>query len=127
MLNSIYKFISLHLREGWHYQDANTDLIKRVIKFNQQRACLNTTVDENVGIFTKIVFNINGNFIPHEKILCDGKVPPWFNKKIRTLIKEKNTGFNRYRKNSSNLEMKRHVKFLQENLNTSTKYVQAKV
>ena len=78
-----------YLREFWHYKDANTELIKRAIsEFNWQRAFLNTTVDEKVGIFTKTVFNIISNFIPHETILCNDKDLPWFNKKIRTLIKE---------------------------------------
>ena len=112
--------LQIYLREVWHYKDANTELIKRPIsEFNWQRAFLNTTVDEKVGIFTKTVFNIISNFTPHETILCNDKDPPWFNKKIGTLIKEKNTAFNRYRNNSSNLELKHHLKFLQENLNTS--------
>ena len=103
----------------WHYKDANTELTKRAIsKFNWQKAFLNTTVDEKVGIFTKTVFNIISNFVPHNTILCNDKDPPWFNKKIRTLIKEKNTAFNRYRNNSSNLELKRHFKSLLKNLNT---------
>ena len=104
----------------WHYKDANTELIKRAInKLNWQRAFLNTTVDEKVGIFTKNVFNIISNFIPHGTILWSNKDPPWFNKKNITVINEKNTAFNRYRNNSSNLALKRHLKFLQENLNNS--------
>ena len=110
MLNSTYKFISLHLIYETFGKDANTELIKRAIsEFNWQRAFLNTTVDEKVGIFAKTVFNIISNFILHETILCNDKDPPWFNKKIRTLIKEKNMAFNRYHNNSSNLELKRHL------------------
>ena len=116
MLNSTYKFISLHLTRSLAIQRRQYRVIS---EFNWQRAFLNTTVDEKVGIFTKTVFNIISNFIPDEKILCNGKDPPWFNKKIRTLIKEKNTAFNRYNNNSFNLELERHLKFLQENLNTS--------
>ena len=109
-----------YLGEVCQYKDANTELIKRAVsEFNWQRAFLNTTVDEKVGIFTKILFDIAGNFILHETILCNDKDPPWFNKKIRTLIKEKNRAFNRYRNNSSNLELKRHLKFFQKNLNNS--------
>ena len=109
-----------YLQEVWHYKDANTELIKRAIsKSNWQRAVLNTTVDEKFSIFTKTSFNIISNFIPHETILCNDKNPPWFKNRIRTLIKEKNTAVNRYCNNSSNLELKRHLKFLQENLNTS--------
>ena len=109
-----------YLQEVWHYKGANTELIKKAIsKYNWERAFLNITVDEKVDISTKTVFNIISNFIPHETILCNDKDPPCLNKKIRTLIKEKNMAFNRYRNNSSNLELKRHLKFLQENLNTS--------
>ena len=63
--------------------------MKRAIsEFNWQGVFLNTPVDEKLGIFTKTVFNIISNFIPHETILCNDKDPPWFNKKIRTLIKD---------------------------------------
>ena len=42
------------------------------------------------------------------------------NKKIETLIREKkNETFSRCRNNSCNLTLKSHLKFLQENLNTS--------
>ena len=56
-----------------------------------QRAFLNTNVIEKVVIFNNTVLNILSNFIPHEFIACDDdKDPPWFNKKIRALIQEKN-------------------------------------
>ena len=113
-------FRSRYLREVWYYKDANTDLLKRGIsEFNWKRAFLNTTVDEKVGILTKTVFNIISNFIPHEKILCNDKDPPWFSKKLRKLINKKMYAFNRYRYNSSNLELKQHLKFLPESLNPS--------
>ena len=70
-------FLPPYLREVWHYKDVNTELIKRAIsEFNRQRAFLNVSVDEKVGIFTKTVFNIISNFIPHETILCKNKDPP---------------------------------------------------
>ena len=79
-----------YLGDVWHYKDAKTELIKRpTSEFNWQRAFLNTTVDGKVGIFTKTVFNIISNFIPHETISCNDKNPLRFSKKIRTLIKEK--------------------------------------
>ena len=64
-------FPSPYLREDWHYKNANTELIKRAIsEFNWQKTVLNTSVDEKVVIFTKTVFDIISNFIPHETILC---------------------------------------------------------
>ena len=80
---------------------------------------LNTTVDKKVGTFTKTVFNIVSNFYSTWNNFMQLKNLPWFNKKMRKLIKEKNTAFSRYYNNSSDLELKRYLKFLQENLNTS--------
>ena len=81
-----------YLREVCHYKGTNTELMKRAItKFNWQRAILNTTVNEKVGIFTVL-----------------------------------NAEFNRYRKNSSSLKLKRHLKFLQENLNILTYFLSRK-
>ena len=80
---------------------------------------LNTTVDKKVGTFTKTVFNIVSNFYSTWNNFMELKNLPWFNNKMRKLSKEKNTAFSRYYNNSSDLELKRHLKFLQENLNTS--------
>ena len=82
-------------------------------------AFLNTTVDKKFGTFTKTVFNIVSNFYSTWNNFMQLKNLPWFNKKMRKLSKEKNTAFSRYYNNSSDLELKRHLKFLQENLNTS--------
>ena len=79
-----------YLREIWHYREANTRLIRRAIKeFNWERAFSNTSVNEKVDIFNRTILNILSNFIPHETIVCNDKDPPWFNNRIKTLIKEK--------------------------------------
>ena len=79
-----------YLREIWHYREANTGLIRRVIKeFNWERAFSNTSVNEKVDIFHRTILNILSNFIPHELIVCDDKDPSWFNNRIKTLIQEK--------------------------------------
>ena len=82
-------------------------------------AFLNTTVDKKLGTFPKTVFNIVSNFYSTWNNFMELKNLPWFNNKMRKLSKEKNTAFSRYYNNSSDLELKRHLKFLQENLNTS--------
>ena len=82
-------------------------------------AFLNTTVDKKLGTFPKTVFNIVSNFYSTWNNFMQLKNLPWFNKKMRKLIKEKNTAFSRYYNNSSDLELKRYLKFFQENLNTS--------
>ena len=79
--------------EIWHYQQENTELIRRAITdFNWDRAFLNTNVNERISIFSNAIMNnILSNFIPHETIVCDDKATPWFNKAIKSLIQEKNT------------------------------------
>ena len=59
-------------REIWHYKQANTELIRRVItNFNCGRAFLNTNVNEKVSVFSSTIINILSNSIPHETIVCD--------------------------------------------------------
>ena len=102
---------------GWHYKDANTELIRRAIdEFNWQRVFLNTNVNEKVDNST--ILNILSNFIPHEFVVCDDKDPPWFNKKIGALIQEKNVAFKNYHNNSSNIALKCRLKYLQTCLNS---------
>ena len=79
--------------EIWHYQQENTELIRRAITdFNWDRAFLNTNVNERICIFSNaIINNILRNFIPHETVVCDDQATPWFNKAIKSLIQEKKT------------------------------------
>ena len=79
-------------REIWYYKQVNTKLIRRAItEFNWDRAFFSTNVNEKVSIFSSTISNILSNFIPHETIVCDDNVPPWFNRTIRSLIQEKKT------------------------------------
>ena len=58
----------------WHYQDANTDHIRRAIAmFDWDRAFVNTNVNEKVFILNKTILNILSNFIPHETLIIDEK------------------------------------------------------
>ena len=77
------------------------------------------SVNEKVNIFNKTILNILINFIPHEIITCDDKDPPWFNKKIKGIIQEKNNAFKVYRNNSSNIVLKTRLRSLQVRLNSS--------
>ena len=45
------------------------------------------------------------NFIPHETIVCDGKDPPWFNKRTKSLIQEGALLLGTFRKNRNNVEI----------------------
>ena len=65
-------------------------------------------------IFSKTVLNILSNFIPHEVIICDDKDPPWFNRKIKSLINEKLRTYNAYRKNIGNNQLRKNLNSLQQ-------------
>ena len=96
-------------------------LIRRAIKeFNWERAFSNTNVNEKVDIFNRTIFNNLSNFIPHETIVCNDKDPPWFNNRIKTLIKERHVANKIFRHNKDNPDLIYRLKFLQESLSTST-------
>ena len=66
-----------YFRDFWHYQDANTDLIRRAIDmFDWDRAFVNTNVYEKVFILNKTILNILSNFIAHEISTVDDKGSP---------------------------------------------------
>ena len=58
--------------------------------FDLDRAFVNTNVNEKVFILNKTILNILSSFIPQETLTVDDKEPPWFIKKIKNLIQEKN-------------------------------------
>ena len=57
--------------EIWHYQNANTDLIRRAIsQFNWDVALSNTNVNEKFYIFSHTILNRHRNFISYGSIMC---------------------------------------------------------
>ena len=93
-------------REVWHYQKADSILIRRAIyEFSWKRALSNLNVDEQVTVFNRTILNIMKNFIPHETIVCDDKDPPRFNKRINSLIQEGALLLETFRKNRNNIEI----------------------
>ena len=108
-----------HPREIWHYKQANIELIRRAITdFNWDRVFLNANVSEKVSVFSSTIMNILSNFIPHEKIVCDDKDPPWFNKAIKSLFQGKKDTFKKYRKSRNNIQLLQRLRLLLEKLNS---------
>ena len=70
-----------------------------------------------MDIFNSTILNILSNFVPHEFFVYDDKHSPWFNKKIRAFIQEKNVAYKTYRDNSGNIALKCRLKYLQTCLN----------
>ena len=69
-------------RTVWHYQRADTELIKRSLEsFDWKNAFSNCNLNEKVSVLTKTLLNIMGNFIPNETILVEDREPPWVTRK----------------------------------------------
>ena len=79
-----------------------------------------------MGTFNSTILNILSNFILHEFVVCNHNDPPWFNKKIRALIQEKNVAFKNYRNNKGNIDLKCRLKYLQTCLNASIEVAKEK-
>ena len=56
-----------------------------------------------MNVFNETNVNILRNFIPHETVLCDNRDPPWFYNKIKSLMREKNITFKRFRSDRRNI------------------------
>ena len=81
-------------RTVWFYEKANPELIRRAInEFDWIRALSNVCIDKKVCYFTETLLNIIPNFIPHERIVCDDRDPPWMNSEIKNLINENNLAY----------------------------------
>ena len=114
-----------HEREIWHYQRANVDLIQRAIEqFSWEKPFRN--FNEIVFLFNKTIKDIFSNFIPHERITCDDRDPPWINKNIKQLIHEKNNTYRSYILNDKNPQIFHKIKYLQKQLKNLTEHSQEK-
>ena len=70
-----------------------------------------------MNIFNETILNILRNFIPYKIVLWDDRDPPWFNNKIKSLIRVKNITFKRFRSDRRNICLRRQLNFLRDRLN----------
>ena len=70
-------------RTVWHYQKADTELIKRSLEnFDWKNVFSNWNPNEQVSVLTNTVVDIMSNFIPNETILINDRDPPWITSKL---------------------------------------------
>ena len=69
-----------------------------------------------MSIINNTINNVLLNFILHETITCDDKKPPWFNKNIINLIKNKNIFYRSHTTNENSTDEKEAIKAIQNNL-----------
>ena len=72
-----------------HYQQPNTDLIKRAIELlGWGKSLSNLNMNKQVSVFNETNMHIFENFILLETISCNDKDSPWVNKKLKHLRKK---------------------------------------
>ena len=77
-------------RTVWHYQQADTELIKRSLEnFDWKNAFSNCNPNEDVSVLTKTVLNIMSNVIPNETVLVGDRDPTWITSKLKSMIQMK--------------------------------------
>ena len=119
-------------RTEWHYNRANSDLIRRAINlFDWDKAVRINDMDKQVAIFSDILMNIIQNFVLHETIICDDRRPPWMNKEMKQLIEKKPQFYKRLIRINKTLLYINHFKALQDELGflieTSKNYYYSKL
>ena len=106
----------------WFYEKADPESIQRAInEFERTRALSNVNLDEKVCYFTKTLLNIIYNFMPHGRIVCDDRNPPWINND-KKLISEKNSAYKSNCRFNRDMFLFKKFKFLQNQLNVSIEY-----
>ena len=104
-------------RVVWHYDQADTDLIKRAINhFDWANAFLKLNINEQVSLFNTTIINIMNNFVPNETITCDDRDLPWVTTSIKRIIQQKNEAYRLYLYNNKNYNDFLIFKNLQRNL-----------
>ena len=108
-----------YLRKVWYYKEANADLIKRAVNnFNWKKAFSNPNINDKVSLFNKTILNILNNYNPHETIICNEKGRPWFNSRIKLLIKNKNKIPKSCQSFNSNSQLRSTLNLLTKNCNS---------
>ena len=82
-------------------------------------ALSNVDVDEEVSYLSKMLLNVNYNFIPHDAVVCDDRDPLWLNKEIKNLMVEKNKAYKSYLRVNKSTFLFEKFRALQNQLNTS--------
>ena len=100
------------------YDKANKDLIMKAIDaFDWDQKLSEKCVNDQVLLFNKTLLNIMSNFIPNKLVIFDDREPPWFDRKIKNLIKYKNQIYKDTHDRKSNHNFQLHVLYVQDLIN----------
>ena len=108
-------------RKIWHYQNPNTDQIRKALKqFSWDMSFKNLDINEMVFSFNRTIKNVLSNYIPHYIIICDDRDSPWINYRIKELINEKNDTFQCYLHSNKHSKLFNKVEYLQNEFKSSS-------
>ena len=121
--NLICKYITHH-----HTHEKSGTINKQILNLSDGKLLILVGIEPfSILMLTRVflssatpywtILNILSNFISLETIFCDHKDPRYFNKTIKSLIREKKNTFNKYRKNKNNIQLLQRLK-LQEKWNS---------
>ena len=87
-------------RHVWYYKRANIELLNQAIKNFDWISELSkyTNPTDQVRLFNNTLLNIMSNFIPNQIKTFHPKDPPWFNGRIRHMLRKQNRLFRKYKK-----------------------------
>ena len=75
-----------HFRTIWDWMP--TPALFSILHINWQYAFESKTINEKIQtVFSEVLMNILGNFVPHKLLKFNYKQPPWMNPKISSLKK----------------------------------------
>ena len=91
-------------------------MISRTIEeFDWNKEFSGKNIDEKASILLQTILNIMSNFIPNEITTIDDRNPPWINRKIKYLIRNKTEYFKNFF-NPNNAASIRQFQLMQESL-----------
>ena len=77
----------------------------------------NANVTNKVSVFSKTILNVLSKYIRRETLTCNGKDPPWFNSRIKSLLSDKKNLYKDCQRSNTNTQLLHKLNHLQEQLN----------
>ena len=89
-------------RKIWHYNRADTNLIRRTLSEFPWESQLDSIQNPNgqVSFLNEVLLNVMSNFVPNSTKKCRLNDPPWFNNAVRKILRKHNKLHKRYRLNN---------------------------
>ena len=104
---------SLYTRQVWNYSEARVDRIQTRSSLRNTDwtfIFVDLTADEMTNKYTILIMDLMHRLISNQMIRCDDRDPSWITPKLRTAIKRKHGGYNKYVKRGRKPDKWEYVK-----------------